>query len=131
MFLPLFRYVYTKACKEGDITANDFWLKLPLRFGKVYILRKSGRDKIKQSFDSVLNTQVYYLDQAMTLGEAMAHCARLLRKYLLEDEISFKPFICALNKEMYQEIVEEFQAIKRFCSPPSEEEDPEENTRSK
>ena len=76
-------------------------------------------------FDSVLDTQVYYLDQVMTLEEAMVHCARLLRDYLLEDDASFQPFICAFNENMYQEIDEAFQAIKRFCSPPSEDEDSE------
>jgi esterase/lipase superfamily enzyme len=117
--------VYAKACNKGEITANDFLVKLPLRFGEVYVLGKSGRTKIKQLFDRVLDTQVYYLDQVMTLEDAMVHCARLLRGYLLENEASFQPVICAFNKDMYQEIDEAFQAIMRFCSQPSEDEDSE------
>jgi hypothetical protein len=115
LFLPLFRYAYVKACKKDELTEEDFTLEHTDR-EEVYLLKESGKTKIKELFYRLMDEIVYYDNDYMTVREAMDRCARSLAGFLLE-VTPFIPFVCAWDEGQFQEIYEVFRSIELFCEP--------------
>ncbi len=115
LFLPLFRYVYAKACKEREINENDFIRSNTHRGEEIYSLTEKGEEKISKLFERIMNERVYYLNTFMPLHTAIKQCAKSLCNFLLHKS-PFSPFICALDEEQFKEISKRFQNIERFCA---------------
>ena len=116
MFLPLFRFIFILACIDGKFTKADFKMRKTLERERFYHLTWNGHYKIERLVDDILNQEAYYLEEYMTVEEALRQCAQQLKDFLLEKK-RFVPFIYAPDKDTLHLMFERFQHMEGIYKP--------------
>ncbi len=116
MFIPLFRLTLILACLYGEFTKADFKKRKTLEHEQFYHLTWNGHYKVERLVDDILNQEIYYLEQKMTVMEALRQCAVQLKDFLLENK-RFIPFIYAPDKETLHLMFERFQHLEGIYKP--------------
>jgi len=116
MFLPLFRFTFILACIDGKFTKADFKMRKTLERERFYHLTWNGHYKVERLVGDILNQKIYYLDEYMTVKEAIRQCALKLKGFLLEKK-RFVPFIYAPDKQALLLMFERFQHMEGIYKP--------------
>ncbi len=117
VFLPLFRFAFIFACIHDKFAKTDFIRRKTLERERFYHLNWNGHYKVERLVNNILAQKVYYLEEYMTVKEAIRRCALQLKGFLLEKK-RFVPFIYAPDKETLHLMYERFQHLEGIYKPP-------------
>jgi hypothetical protein len=117
LFLPLFRFAFIFACLHDTFAKTDFMRRETLEREQFYHLNWNGHYKVERLVNDILTQKIYYLEEHMTVKEAIRRCALQLKGFLLKKKC-FVPFIYAPDKETFHVMYKRFQHLESIYTPP-------------